>query len=723
MIKQKRLAFGISEDGVILKLANLSRDGSSITLHALEQVELDQSLYQHGTEKQADIESKLSGWDLDDNASGEINLNDLTSQEDDTYKGKPYEALFRTYSINRGIIATNVYEDQIVKLPIASSNISQKHRQKLAKDNIPKNEFKSGNWQSSVVTINEQSELWVHHGRNQLMDILEELAKSDKVKYFYQLADANDLALSNLFIANQPEDSTESSMVLYLGAEYMRALVFEGNKWTFSLPIHVTQHMPDIEVIYSKLSLALDEAHIADPNNLYLCGEIYNEDAVEFLRTQLPNSKVGIWKLPDLNIETEVAQNYDEVQIARFILPIALAWKALTLDNPKCIKSNFLPAHVIEGQKVFKIAWHGYLMLFLLFSSTLFLTHMLLSLNKEKRDESFKNIELTKEYTEKKKAAETMMTMAKAIDIQTANIEVIKTLLAGKNPWTEILTRLNSSFQSHPISWIRNLRKEAGGFKIIGVTTQRPNIVTFSNLFPNGSIIKVFHRKIRSVTVWEFEINFGYPDVNWYEMMEKDMEQLRKYQEQKTDKELKKSMTDESSKKPNDSDADKAIAFITDKTGKLKQAVSKPESKEVVVSSTSIDIPYPPKNLVENEADPMVKSYREIVKAFNSKSDWLMIDLGVKFINNYPDSALKPYVRYYLAHMHWRNKQYEKALLWLDPIIKNRDATYPYVTLLYGMIHYDNGNRDTAMQYWNAVARDYPQHSTGKTAKRLISDK
>jgi TolA-binding protein len=348
---------------------------------------------------------------------------------------------------------------------------------------------------------------------------------------------------------------------------------------------------------------------------------------------------------------------------------------------------------------------------------------MLLSLNKEKRDESFKNIELTKEYTEKKKAAETMMTMAKAIDIQTANIEVIKTLLAGKNPWTEILTRLNSSFQSHPISWIRNLRKEAGGFKIIGVTTQRPNIVTFSNLFPNGSIIKVFHRKIRSVTVWEFEINFGYPDVNWYEMMEKDMEQLRKYQEQKTDKELKKSMTDESSKKPNDSDADKAIAFITDKTGKLKQAVSKPESKEVVVSSTSIDIPYPPKNLVENEADPMVKSYREIVKAFNSKSDWLMIDLGVKFINNYPDSALKPYVRYYLAHMHWRNKQYEKALLWLDPIIKNRDATYPYVTLLYGMIHYDNGNRDTAMQYWNAVARDYPQHSTGKTAKRLISDK
>lgn len=723
MVKQKRLAFGIVEDGIVLKLANLSRDGSQLTLHALEQVELSQSLYQHTSESTGDVDTKLSGWDLDDNTTGEINLNDLTSDNEEMYQGKPYETMFRTYSINRGIIATNVYEDQILKFPLSSPSVSQKQKVKTAKENIPKPEYKSGDWQSSVVTINDQPELWIHHGRNKLIDLLNETATADRQKYFYQLADANDLALANLFIINQPVDSTETNMILYLGSEYLRALVFEGNKWTFSLPIHVSQHMPDIEVIYSKLSLALDESHIADPNNLYVCGEIYNEETIEYLRSQLPNTKVDIWRIPQLSIDMEISQSVDEMMINRFVLPIALAWKALTIDNPISLKSNFLPSYIIESQKVFKIAWHGYLMLLLLFSTSLYLTYHVMHLRKENRDQDAKNVLLNKEFAEKKVAAETMMTMAKAIDIQTANIEVIKTLLAGKNPWTEILTRLNSSFQSHPTSWIKNLRREGGGIKVIGVTTNRANVVTFSNLFPNGQILKVYHRNIRTFKVWEFEINYAYPDVNWYEMMEKDMEQLKKYQEEKTDKAIRKEIADEANKSAKKPESEGALSYITKQTDKVKQSISKPESETVVVASTVIDIPHPAKNLIADTNDPIVKSYKEIVNAFNAKNDWLMVDLGVKFINNYPNTILRSYVRYYLAYRAWQNKQYDKATLWLDPITRNKDTTYPYVMLLNGVIYRDTGNNERARQCWSLIVDDYPQHAAGKTAKRLLSEK
>lgn len=718
MAKQKRLAFGILEDGLVLKLANLSRDGNQMTLHALEQVELNQSLHLASSDKTSEIDSKLNGWDLDKAPSGEINLNDITDDES-IYQGQPYEALFRTYSLERGVIAISTHEEQIIKLPIANPTLSNKQKLKLVKESIPKIEFKRGKWQTSVVSINEQPELWIHHGSNKLMDILEKTSVSDKLKYYYQLADANDTALANLFLQTNPPESTDTSMVLYLGNEYLRALVFDCNKWTFSLPIRVTQHIPDIEIIYSKLSLAMDESHIPDPNNLYLCGDFCNDDSLTYLSSQLPNTKVGKWKLSTLNIDPEITDTWNETQTAKFILAIALAWKALTMDQPAFLKTNFLPPYIIEGQKVFKIAWHGYLTLALLFISALSFTYGLQKLRRDVKNANDKNAMLQKEHEEKKKAAETMLSMANAIDIQTANIEVIKTLLTNKNPWTEILTKLNSSFQSHPISWLKNLRKDGTGFKVTGVTTHRPNIVVFSNLFPKGAIVKVFHRKIRSFTVWEFEINYEYPDVNWYEMMEKDVEQLRKYQEEKTEKTGLVTLQDEKVI-PAESTKDKALGLITKKTEQLKQAVIPKTSDTVVTQSAVIDIPYPPKNLIAETDNPMVKAYIAIITAFNQKSDWQMIDLGVKFNNNYPNSPLGGYVRWYLAYRAMHNKQYDKADIWLEPLFKNKDSIYPYVLLLAGKIRYDNGDIERAEFFWRQLVQDYPQHQTGKTARKLM---
>lgn len=713
MAKQRKIAYGIAEDGISLKLASLTREGSQISLQALEQVELDRSLYQHPDEKTPEVESA---------PTEDINLDDFTTDNVASYKIQPYEALFRNYSMNQGILSINTFEEQVIKLPINTPDLTQKQKNKLIKENIPRVDFKSGQYQSSIVTINDQSELWIHHGSNRLLDILEESATINKFKYYYQLADANEIALANLFIQNQPPDSTETFMVLYLGIEYRRALLFEGNKWTFSLPIHVSQHQSDIDIIYSKLSLAMDEAHITDPKYLLICGDYCNEDTVIFLRNQLPNTNVTMWELPALFLDAETTQVYDAAQVARFILPIALAWKSLTFDHAGCIRSNFLPYYIIEGQKVFKIAWHGYVMLALLFISTLYITKTLYQLQFDLQQEKYKNKELYAEYTSKKDQAEKMMTMAKAIDIQTANIEVIKSLLLGKNPWTEIITRLNSSIQSHPISWITNLRKSSGGFQITGVTTNRPNVVVFSNLFPSGSITKVFNRQIRSFSVWEFEINYKYPDVNWFEMMEADAQQLRKYQALKTDSSKDSKQVGTTKNQTNAGKDDDAPNSISQKADKLKQSNS-PQDNVVKVQKATIDIPTPPKSLLSHNEDPDVKSFKDIITAFNQGQDWLMIDLGVKFINNFPRSPLNSYVRWYLSYRAWQKKEYDRPMLWLEPIIKNPDATKPYALLLLGVVARDSGDKVRAEEFWKMVIQDYPQHQVTKTARKLLNEK
>ncbi len=404
------------------------------------------------------------------------------------------------------------------------------------------------------------------------------------------------------------------------------------------------------------------------------------------------------------------------------MLPIALAWKALYVDNTLSIKTNFLPSYIIEGQKVFKIAWHGYIILLLLFSSSLFLTKTLYRLQFELQQTKFKNKELFTDYTAKKDQAEKMMKMAKAIDIQTANIEVIKSLLVGKNPWTEVISRLNDCFESHPVSWLTNLRKNTTGFQITGVTTDRANVVVFSNLFPKGIIAKVFNRKIHSFSVWEFEISYSYPEVNWYEMMEADVQQLKIYRDQKTEKAQQEAQASGKLKEKAQSKGSDSGQGTASKSENIKQPAPQndnQESEKVLI----IDAPTPPKSLLSDKDDPVENAYLEFQSAFKREKTSLMVDLGVKFINNYPNHALTSYVRWYLSYRAWQTKDYKRTVYWLDPMIKKQDATKPYALLLSGAIYRDWGDRAKAEELWNTLIQDYPQHQVTKTARKFLNEK
>jgi hypothetical protein len=713
MAKQKKTAYGVSEDGLNLKLACLVRDGHMISLQSLEQVELNQSLYLHQGDGKEAPENKLDEWMTDNNPTSDISFSDF-SNDASAFKTQPYDVLFQTYPIDKGVIALNINDDQLIKVPLASKSITQQQKMKFVRESIPKNELKEGNWQVSTVTIKDQPELWIHHGVNRLLEIMQSSQSALKSRYFFQLTDTNETALANLFITNKTRDPNETSMVLYLGNENRRALVFEGNKWTYSLPIHVSQTHPDIELIYSKLSLALDEAHITDPDNLFVCGENCYLESVDFLRKQLHNSNVEIWQLEDVYLDAEVSQVYDTDMIARFILPIALAWKALTGDNPESLKTNFLPSYIIEGQKVFKIAWHGYLTFALLFFSALYLTLSINQLKFDIKQEEKLNKQLTVEFNDKKQQAEAMLQMQKAIQQQAANIDLVKTLLENKNPWTEIITRLNNSFQTHPTSWLLTLNKEANGFSITGVTTYRPNIVYFSNLFDNGQIISAKFRKIRSFTVWDFEIKYDYPVVDWYKMMEADAEQLRKYQESK--KEMNLAM-DVNANGPGEPSA----SFLAQKAAQFKQTATQLDT-QVDQKNAAVDLPIPAAKLTADTKDPAIKSFQEIVTAFNAKNDWAMVDMAMNFVRTYPNHPLKSYVQYYTAYRAWANKQYNKIPLWNDPVLKLHDAVYPYAYFLHSLSARDRGDKKYAREVWTSLVSDYPQHPVGKAAKKLLSE-
>jgi len=718
MPKASKIAFGFAEDGISLKLAIITREGNQVFIKNLEQVELDNPLYIHKPQVAVvDETDKQFG----SGASADMNMDEFTAENIATYQVKPYEHLFRNNPLFQGVIALNVNKDNLIRLPINTSVLPPKQRNKLVRENLPIKDYRKGLWQSSVVAVNEQPELWLHRGENRLLEILEASRISTKANYYYQLADANETALASLFAYSLPATAEESSILLHLGVEFHHALVFKGNKWFASLPIQVTQHEPDIQTIYSKLSFALDEAHIADPQVLYVCGDLCNEDNLEYLKEQLPNSAVRMWELTGFDLDPEAATGFSPAQIVRYVLPIALAWKALLYDKTLPHLSNFLPGYIIEGQKVFKIAWHGFLTLGLMFALSLYLTVSYLGNSLKLTEAKSQYKSLQSEFGRKKARADAVLAMAKAIDAQAGIIEAIKTILVGKNPWNEILTTLTNDLKAHPISWLMNFKRAKDGFTIIGMTTERSNIVHFASLFPAAKIAKVTRHNIRNNTVWQFEIVYAFPVVNWYAMMEKDAQALKKMEESRAlpGRETvvkpvsKANQPAESAKSGLGRELSKLKTSIVEKTEQLKQ-----EKKETV-----IDRPIPPPELLSAADDPSVKDYKDFMTAFNKRQDWVMIDRGVKFINNYSPSPLISYVRWYLSYRAWQNKEYYRPLTWLEPMLKKPDAIYPYTLMLTGLIYRDSGDTQRGEDLWKSVLRDYPQHPVAKTVRELLKEK
>jgi hypothetical protein len=255
------------------------------------------------------------------------------------------------------------------------------------------------------------------------------------------------------------------------------------------------------------------------------------------------------------------------------------------------------------------------------------------------------------------------------------------------------------------------LQKDGTGFRVTGVTTHRPNIVYFSNLFDNGSIITAKYRKIRSFTVWDFDIRYDFPTVDWYKMMEADAEQLRKYQEEKNRTAIK----DLEDTEPT---AD-LKSKITQKATDLKNSANKLDTT-ITVRNPLIDIPFPVDKYLSKPDSPEVNDFYKIVTAFNDKNDWVLVDLGTKYVKTYPSSPLKPYVQWYNAYRAWADKQYNKVPLWNDPIMKTRGPVYPYSMLLHGIVARDRGEKKYGDEVLAKLAQDYSQHPVGKTASKLL---
>lgn len=706
MKKKAKQAFGIFDDGLSVKMVHLVKIQEQLFLQCVDRVELDTPLYHPLTDNPATLED--NPWDTSPDTN-EVTLDDFDSDSITSFKLQPFDTMLGAHNLRHGVVALNVQDDNLHILTDVKP--SPRAIRQAVKKMIPPELFKAGEWQYSILPHGSEKEVWIHSGVNKLLELIVNNQKKAKVIPFYQLADSNDIALTDFFKTSLDEDSG-TTLLVYIGQEYRKAFLFQGNRWINTFPLQISQRFPEPDIIYSKLSLALDNAQVPDPAKIVICGDFASTETLEYLKNQYLASIVEFIKYSGIEVNSEMQDQFDLRYLIQFALPIALAYKALNNDNPELTRSNFLPSAIIEGQKVFKIAWHGFVILFLIFAMTMYGTVSIMQSNLDYRNLRATGRRLEQEVNQKRLEAAEIKKIRSDLEQYEANIEAMRTLLQDKNPWTEILHKLIQGIQRRPITWLTNLRLENGKLLINGYTTERRHVVGISQIFDNTKINKVTHSQIRNYSVWQFELHTDLPSVDWFGIFEADLEKLLKtkahYEENPVTPAKPKEFTPRQQSETSDQSVTKAPSQSTKPfTGSLGPV---PESQQLLASQELLD-----------SIDPeQQKAYAGFLKSSRIGSTWHYRDLGTKFIRSYPQSEVLSHVRWLLAYRYYIDKEYVLSLQSLEPLLRVQNTYYPHALLLAARVEFAAGNSRYRNLYRTLIS-DYATHPLATAAREDLA--
>lgn len=659
MSKKKKFNFGILEDGKSIKVAQLKTSKNAATVVSLQKEIMDSPLYAEAVLKKKNLDQE----DMETN--GTINLNDpgddfeLDSEEDIHNKYMSLDYLLRRFPLQSGKIALNANNDKLnfhtVNLPIKKITRSKLVELEILK---PYEKREKNVHINFIPNVNEQTTVIVHRGDNKLFNFLQDFNKKNShKKYFYSLIDCNDIVLTDYLINSQELSEDQNTLLLYLGHDYKKGILMEGNTYKKSFSIMTSANSFDIkEEIYSKLMLMEDEEDLPEFSKILIAGDYSKDEDIAYFAEKYEEIEVKIATFENfaLSIDPEIGND----EVAAFIIPIMLALKSIDLKDLNFIESNFLSDKVIESQKPFKIGWHGFVILAVIFMTAMYLTNSFLNYNQQLAQINIKNssLELKLQTVEQNKMI--IQNIQKQINAIIASDSKIKDILKDKNKWTYIMNKFAYAYATHPKSWLTNLKSDKESFVTNGITDNRENIIYFSKLFPNSNILNVNSETQDGRDIWRFEISYTYPQISTLDVIDK--------------------------KKP------------------VRALPQKPK----ISNTQSV-----------NAKD----DFRQITIAYHKGKREQVIRLARQFIQKYPDNKLAYNSKYLLAEIIYQKGQQTEALKLFNQVIDAKNSMAPFAMYMKAKLLANRGEKQAALKQLNVLVNYYTSSNVIPKAERLIN--
>jgi len=515
MIGKKKSVLGLFVDGLDIKLAHLTIKGKRVVLHDLRSATLAAKIEE---KKVVEVEA-LSGASSDgdpfggfDAGTGEMGRESVGAEDNNSV----LLGILSNYQANKTHFAYSIAEPSLY-YHLLESDFGLKG--KKLKDRILSELRAIRAFQPAADAVDA-----IHTDEGNLLCVIREDGLSlinslEDIKGFIggrvpriPVIDSADISLMNVVRLNYNLQPNEVTVVVYVGFDFTRLIFMRGNQFFQFAPIlgegYDSANLAN--TVYSRLLLEQDNLGIPRISRIILAGESRRINLSDFLSQQLPDQEVEYLIAPQLDTSGLPAEQQD--QISEFAVPIGVAWRTLVPEDPDVYAINLLPASVQEGQRSLKLAWHGYLLLTVLFLSTFFFS-MSVTQKMQEIEEQAEVLRLKQTQIAEVEALQNSIIELEA-QLQTFrnSLELYDNIVPGSDRWNKVFTKLSHGVEDLNSLWLADLGSdEKGTITMSGYSIYRTRIPRLSTLFDRSILKEVTVQDIREVPVYRYLIEIPGP--------------------------------------------------------------------------------------------------------------------------------------------------------------------------------------------------------------------
>lgn len=502
-----RSALGLYADGLDLKVAQVVRHGSRMVLLDLHNAKLAQKLEVATQAMAAGFESSAETIDLTQQSFQEAPEREANSAI--------ITEIFNRYRKRKSVLALSIGDPYVFYHPIEVPG-KQKPEKIIAKIIDELQATRSGVVRDQIQLLSTTVESgYVGVVREQDIPALDLImsAKPFLGPSMPKIAfvESSDIALVNLVRNNYPLRVDEVTVIVYVGMEYTR-LIFMRGRGLFNIAPIIGEGADSFSVqntIYSRILLGQDNLSLPRIDRVILCGECKNFDIKGFLSSLLVGAEVDYLQLTRVDSSQLPAGGSD--LIPQYAVPIASAARAVAGKTRTYYVANLTPPRILEGQKIFKLAWHGLILSLFVFGSTFYFTYDFATneseVSKVRSDVVMKRVQAAEVEALRSRDADVQSQFGKYSNAGT----ILDALIPNTERWSSLMSSLSQTVQGVGGLWLTDVHQiNDATYSIAGYSVYRDRIPRFAMLYPGSVLKKVVIADIRGKTVYDFQIDLKF---------------------------------------------------------------------------------------------------------------------------------------------------------------------------------------------------------------------
>ncbi|TKJ39735.1 hypothetical protein CEE37_10685 [candidate division LCP-89 bacterium B3_LCP] len=725
---------GVMVDGKDLRIAHLGSENGQIIIHSLESYVLPTRL---GKIRKSEVtfpaaiedeRGDVLGFDESDQESEGFDdiIEDLDEEGEDVSSSIIH--IFDKYPLKQARIAANIPEGQATYYSFDSDFglNGKKLKSRLQEEIAP---LAGGSLETAIVdhfkTDSDNLMVVVSEGNIPIMEEILDVKNflSSGNPYFCQV-NANEISLVNLVrLSIDPADDIITA-VIYIGADFSRVILMKGkDPISFIQAIHEGYHSPQVcQTLFSKILLEQEEAGIPEIDKIVLAGEIGMTRAHDFFTKQFPN--IDVQPITSGPLDTGMLKNEEIAIFPNFAIPVAMAWEALDRKNPDFIRADLLPPSIVENQRSFKIAWHGLLLLGVIFVCMLFLSYF--GITRFKEIQALKSSISTKQSSIESLQQDLLYIsqLQSQINQNNSNLSFLDSLVVDANKWSRLFAKLSTDFKNINRIWIERIQSTPEGFTMQGKSLSRDKIPVLAAGFSGVNLRRV-SRIISEAGQVEYQFEL---DANIPIPPEKEIATVSDVSSDRN-QDIAGSIKDglqPSDKTISREKSEKTASVTRSNVNSGKKGEFTPLYKGTTVSSSKSKVADKPKTKLAQRKTTSTAITQLYANGMNLIKNRDIENAAVEFkklVLKYPTSDEAPSAYYWIGECAFSQKHYEEAIEAFTTSLRYNDNPKRQAGMvMLGMSYLKLGNEEKAQKQFESLLDAFPEGEFTETAQRKLKE-